>query len=389
MSPGPSVEALDHSAREALAAPGHHFRVPLGRKKDEIEPVSDEGIKHRVGFAGTVARAFLRSLSRKYTKRYLARRIVNMLLVLFVVLALNFILPRLMPGNFIQIFVQSLEREHPGANVQVISQRIEALYGINLPYWAQFLHYIQQIISFTPNFGPSFAYYPTSSWFIVTYALEWTLILLGTSQAISWVIGIFLGTYMAMHKDKTVDRVLQPGLYFLNTIPPFWLGLIFILVFAIDLRILPASGAYQVTPDLVGVITHMILPTAVIIAVTLPSHALVVRGVTLEVLSSDFVTVSKAQGLRWRTFYGRVLRNSMLPSLTNLFLSVGFLIGGIFTVEYTFSYPGMGTVIATAIFNEDYPVIQASLYVTTLVVLLCNLAADLLYPIVDPRVSYT
>lgn len=361
----------------------------MGRKKGETEPVSDEGIKHSRGFTAPVAWAFLRSLARKYTKRYLARRIANMILVLFVVLALNFILPRMMPGNFLQIFVQTLEREHPGANVQVLSQRIAALYGINLPYWAQFLHYIQQIVSFTPNFGPSFAYYPTSSWFIVSYALEWTLILLGTSQAISWVVGIFLGTYMAMHKDKTVDKVLQPGLYFLNTIPPFWLGLIFILVFAIDLRVLPASGAYQVTPDLVGVITHMILPTAVIIAVTLPSHALVVRGVTLEVLSSDFVTVSRAQGLRWRTFYGRVLRNSMLPSLTNLFLSVGFLIGGIFTVEYTFSYPGMGTVIATAIFNEDYPVVQASLYITTLVVLLCNLAADLLYPIVDPRVSYT
>ena len=336
-----------------------------------------------------MVRAFLRSLARKYTKRYLARRIANMFLVLFVVLTLNFVLPRMMPGNFLQIFVQTLEREHPGANVQVLSQRIASLYGINLPYWAQFLHYIQQIISFTPNFGPSFAYYPTSSWYIVSYSLEWTLILLGTSQAISWVIGILLGTYMAMHKDKTVDRVLQPGLYFLNTIPPFWLGLIFILIFAIDLRVLPASGAYNVTPDPVGVITHMVLPTAVIIAVTLPSHALVVRGVTLEVLSSDFVTVSKAQGLKWRTFYGRVLRNSMLPSLTNLFLSVGFLIGGIFTVEYTFSYPGMGTVIATAVFNEDYPVVQAALYITTLVVLLCNLAADLLYPIVDPRVSYT
>jgi peptide/nickel transport system permease protein len=312
-----------------------------------------------------------------------------MLLVFFVVLALNFVLPRMMPGNFIQVFVQSLEREHPGVNTQVLAQRIESLYGINLPYWAQFLRYIQQIVSLTPNFGPSFVYYPTNAWFVVTYALTWTLVLLGTSQAISWIIGIFLGTYMAMHKDKTVDRMLQPGLYFLNTIPPFWLGLIFILIFAIDLRILPASGAYYVTPTLVGVVVHMILPTAVIVAVTLPSHALVVRGVTLEVLSSDFVTVSKAQGLSSRTLYARVLRNSMLPSLTNLFLSIGFLIGGIFTVEYTFSYPGMGTVIASAIFSEDYPVIQAALYVTTMVVLVCNLAADLLYPIIDPRVSYT
>jgi peptide/nickel transport system permease protein len=335
-----------------------------------------------------VATDFLRSLARKYTKRYLAKRIINMLIVFFAVLVLNFVLPRMMPGNFIQIFVQQLERTHPGTNTQVIAQRVEALYGINLPYYAQFLNYVRQIVSFNPNFGPSFAYFPTNAWYLVSYALTWTLILLGTSQVISWVTGIFLGIYMAMHKDKLLDRVLQPGLYFLNTIPPFWLGLIFILVFAIDLRLLPASGAYDVTPTLVGVISHMILPTAVIIAVTLPSHALVVRGVTLEVLSSDFVTVSKAQGLSGRTLYGRVLRNSMLPSLTNLFLSIGFLIGGIFTVEYTFSYPGMGTVIATAIFNEDYPVIQAALYVTTLVVLLSNLAADLLYPIIDPRVSY-
>lgn len=340
-------------------------------------------------FTEGVVKSFLRSLARKYTKRYLARRILNMLLVLFAVLALNFVLPRMMPGNFIQSFVFSLERNHPGVNTQVFAERIESLYGINLPFWAQFFRYIQEIVSLTPNFGPSFVYYPTSAWFVVTYALTWTLILLGTSQGIAWIIGIFLGIYMAMHKDKTIDRTLQPGLYFLNTIPQFWLGLIFILVFAVDLKILPASGAYYVTPTLVGVLVHMILPTAVIVAVTLPSHALVVRGVTLEILSSDFLTVSKAQGLRSRTIYGRVLRNSMLPSLTNLLLSMGFLIGGIFTVEYTFSYPGMGTVIASAIFGEDYPVVQAALYVTTMVVLLCNLAADLLYPIIDPRVSYT
>ena len=332
---------------------------------------------------------FLRSLARKYTKRYLAKRIINLFLVLFVVLALNFILPHLMPGNFVQIFVQQLEREHPGVNQAALMTRIQSLYGLNLPYYAQFLHYVQQILSFSPNFGPSFLYYPTSAWFLVTYALTWTLVLLGTSQVISWVCGIFLGIRMAMRKDKLMDRVLQPFLYFLNTVPPFWLGLIFIIVFSIDLGVLPPSGAYDVTPTLFGVIRHMILPTAVIVIVTLPSHALVVRGVTLEVLSSDFVNVSKAQGLSGRTFYGRVLRNSILPSLTNLFLSIGFLIGGIFTVEFTFSYPGMGTLIATAIFNEDYPVVQAALYVTTLVVLLSNLSADLLYPILDPRVSYT
>jgi len=294
----------------------------------------------------------------------------------------------MMPGNFIQFFVQSLERQHPGVNGAAYAARIASLYGLNLPFYAQFLHYVQEIVSLPPNFGPSFQYYPTSAWFVVFYAVTWTLLLLGLSQVISWVAGIFLGIYMAMKKDRYIDKMLQPAMYFLNTIPLFWLGLVFILIFAVDLHALPAGQAYDVTPTAGSVLVHLVLPTAVIVISSLPSHALVIRGVALEVLSSDFIQVSKAQGIRKRTFYGRVLRNSMLPSLTQLFLSIGFLIGGIFTIEYTFSYPGMGTVIANAIFNEDYPVIQAALYLTTLVVLLSNLAADLLYPVVDPRVSY-
>lgn len=312
-----------------------------------------------------------------------------MLIVFFAVLVLNFLLPRLMPGNFVQIYVQRLISEHPGVNSAALAQRVEALFGLNLPFYEQFLHYIREILSLSPNFGPSFQYYPTTAWFVVFYALTWTLILLGTSQVIAWTAGIFLGIYMAFHKDKLLDKIMQPFLYFMNTIPPFWLGLVFILVFAIGLRVLPSGQAYDVTPTFFSVLTHLVLPTAVLVVVTLPSHALVIRSVALEVLSSDFIQVSRAQGLRNRTFYGRVLRNSLLPSITQLFLSIGFLIGGVFTVEFTFSYPGMGTVIANAVLNEDYPVIQAALYLTTVVVLLSNLAADLLYPLVDPRVSYT
>ncbi|MEM0121729.1 MAG: ABC transporter permease [Thermoprotei archaeon] len=312
----------------------------------------------------------------------------TLLIALFAVLVLNFLLPRMMPANFLTLYIETLQREHPGVNAKAIAERVAALYGLNVPLYDQFLRYLREILSFDPNFGPSFQYYPTNAWTVVVYAVKWTLLLLGSSQAVSWLFGIFIGIVMAFGKDRLVDRVLQPAFYFLSTIPLFWIGLMFILVFAVYFKLLPPSGAYGIHPTLISILHHMVLPLFVIVIGTLPTHALVIRGAALEVLSSDFVQAARAQGLRRITLLNMVLKNSLLPSLTQLFLSIGYLIGGIYTVEITFSYPGMGSVIYTAISAQDYPVIQAALYLTTLVVILANLAADLLYPLVDPRVSY-
>jgi peptide/nickel transport system permease protein len=330
----------------------------------------------------------LRDIARRYSKRYIVKRLATLFVAFFAVLVLNFLLPHLMPGNFVQFYVEALSRQHPGLNIQAFTQRITALYGLNTPLYDQFLSYLRDVASLSPNFGPSLEFYPLNAWTIVTGGVVWTLLLLGLSQAISWSLGIFLGIYMAFRKGKVADKVLQPGFFFLNSIPLFWLGLILVLVFSIDLRILPATGAYTLYPTFTDILKYLILPVAVIVIGTLPSHALVIRSAALEVLSSDFVQASKAQGLRRFTLLTLVLRNSLLPSLTQLFLSIGYLIGGIYTVEIVFSYPGMGTIIYQAIITEDYPVIQAALYLTALVVILANLAADLTYPIVDPRVSY-
>jgi peptide/nickel transport system permease protein len=197
-----------------------------------------------------------------------------------------------------------------------------------------------------------------------------------------------LGIYLALHKNKFIDRLMLPAMYFVDTIPYFWLAMIFILVFAVELRVLPAGQAYTMYPTPTSILGHMILPVLTVVIGSLFHHAIVVRSSAIDIISSDFVQVMKAQGLRRRTFLGRVLRNSLLPSLTQLFLSMGLLIGGIFTIEYAFSYPGLGMVIADAALNRDYPVLQAALYLTTLVVLLSNLLADLTYPLADPRVSY-
>ncbi len=331
----------------------------------------------------------LKGLSTRYSKSYLLRRIGSLLIVFFSVLIIIFILPRTMPGNFVLNYVHQLEREHPGVNGAILAHRIEALLGYNVPIYTQFEIYLKNILSFTPNFGPSFEYYPIPAWTVVGFGITWTLLLLGTSQAISWVIGIFLGTWLSFRKNKFIDKFIQPAFYFLSSIPSFWLAMIFILIFAVDIRLFPAAGAYSTTPNVISILYHMILPVLVIVLVTLPGHTLVIRSAAVENLGSDFVQTLKAQGFSRSTILRRVMKNSFLPSITNLMLNIGYLIGGIFTVEITFSYPGMGTIIANAVLSEDYPVIEAALYITTLVILLANLAADLLYPIIDPRVSYT
>lgn len=329
-----------------------------------------------------------RGLSSRYSKAYLTKRIGAMIIVFIAVLIIIFILPRTMPGNFVLTYIRTLERRDPGANRVVIKKRIDALFGLGLPLYDQFFVYLRNILSFSPNFGPSFEYYPTSAWAVVGFGIYWTLLLLGSSQAVAWVIGIFLGTWLSFRKGKFIDKFLQPAFYFLSSIPSFWLAMLFILLFAVDIHAFPAAGAYSTTITVPSVLYHMLLPMIVIVLVSLPSHTLVIRAAAVETLGGDFVQSMKAQGFSKGAILRRVMKNSLLPSITNLMLNIGYLIGGIFTVEITFSYPGMGTIIADAVLAEDYPVIEAALYIVTLVILLANLAADLLYPLIDPRVSY-
>lgn len=304
------------------------------------------------------------------------------------VLILNFLFPHLMPGNFVETYASIISGAHHLPYGTVLA-RLERVFGKPEPLPVAFANYMKQILlTFPPNFGPSFQYYPLSAWTIVLIALKWTLLLLGLSQVIAWGFSIFIGVYLALHKNQLIDRTLQPAFYFLNSIPGFWLALMFIFIFALEMKILPPGQAYSVYPTPVSILVHMILPLAVIIITSAPSHVLVIRSAAIDVIGSDFVAATKAQGLSNRRLIARVMRNSLIPSLTQMFLSVGYLIGGIITIEYAFSYPGMGTIIAQAVSLEDFPVMQAAFYVITLVVLFSNLAADLMYPLIDPRVSY-
>ena len=328
-------------------------------------------------------------LRDRYNRKYLFNRLASLFGILIAVLVINFLLPHLLPGSFVETYATIISGAHH-LPYQQVYLRLVRIFGTPQPLPIAFVQYMEQILfTFPPSFGPSFQYFPLPAWGVVLDALKWTLLLLGTSQVIAWGSSIFLGVYLALHKDRFVDRLLQPAFYFLNSIPAFWLGLMFIFVFALDLKVLPPALAFEGAPTLSSLLVHLVLPLSVLVITSLPSHVVVIRSAAIDVLGSDFMAAGKAQGLSNRRTLLRLMRNSLIPSVTQMFLSVGYLIGGVITVEYTFSYPGMGTIIAQAVMLEDFPIMQAAFYVVTLVVLFSNLAADLLYPLIDPRVTYS
>jgi peptide/nickel transport system permease protein len=331
----------------------------------------------------------LSSLRERYSAKYVIKRLIGTVIVYFAAVLLIFIIPHLMPGNIAYEFVSRLIAENPRISYSKALQEVEREYGLNLPIWDQFLIYFKNVVlTFPPNFGSSFEYLNDSATGIILRALPFTLLLIFSSQIIAWGVSIFIGVELAMRKNKKTDKASVPVLYFLYSIPIFWLAMIMILIFALDLHLFPAIVPFSYGSPIGTILYGMALPILIVVISTIPNHTLIIRSATIDFLNSDFVVALKAEGLKDSTFRLKLMRNALLPSITQFFMQFGYLIGGIFIIESLFSLPGMGTVIITAALQYDYPVLEAGLFVTSLVMILSNLAADLLYPILDPRVSY-
>jgi peptide/nickel transport system permease protein len=331
----------------------------------------------------------LAGLKQRYSRKYIVKRVIGTVIVYFAAVMLIFVIEHLMPGNIAYDFVSRLIAENPHISYQQALQEIESEYGLNLPIYDQFVIYIRNVLfTFPPNFGTSFEYLNDPAMNIVLRALPFTLLLIVLSQLIAWGVSIFIGVELAIRKNKQTDKASVPLLYFVYSIPIFWLALIMILVFSLYLHIFPAIVPISYGSPISTILYGMTLPIIVVVISTIPNHTLIIRSATIDFLKSDFVTALRAEGLKESTFRMKLIRNALLPSITQFFMQFGYLIGGIFIIESLFSLPGMGTVIITAALEYDYPVIEAGLFVTSVVMILSNLAADLLYPLLDPRVSY-
>ena len=321
---------------------------------------------------------------------YLGRRIGFYLVTAWAAITMNFFIPRLMPGNPVQILISRLSGQGE-VNPQTVHDLTIAfgldtktgLLGQYGQYWVQLFH---------GDLGISITYYPSTVAQVVMAALPWTVVLIGTATVISYVIGTILGTLAAWRRGSVLDGLL-PATTFLYATPLFWLALVAIEVFAVKTHWFPTSGGEaQGIPIaftgqfLSSAVYHSILPALVIVVTLIASPLVGMRNMMVTTLNQDYVLVAQAKGLsQRRVMVMYAARNAILPTIANFALSLGYIVSGALLVEIVFSYPGIGYILLQAVSNEDYPLMQAVFLIITLAVLIANLLADLVYVVLDPR----
>ena len=321
--------------------------------------------------------------------RYVLNRLRFLLLTLWAVVTINFILPRLMPGNPALLMIA---RFHDLISTQAL-HALELQFGVTRqPLWVQYLAYLNNLVH--GNFGLSLTYYPVPVTTVILNSLPWTLGLAGTATLFSAVVGTFIGIHAAWKRGGALDSTLPVTTTFTGAIPHQWLGIILLYFFGFTLSWFPLGHAYSttMTPSwsaqfILNVLDHAILPGATMVIPTIGGWLLHMRNNMIQTLGDDYVIFGEAKGVKpSRLMYQYAARNAMLPSLTGFAMALGFVVGGAVLVEVVFSYPGIGYQLVNAVENEDYPLMQGLFLIIAVAVLVANFLVEILYAKLDPRV---
>lgn len=324
--------------------------------------------------------------------KYFIKKFLWYFLTLVIAVTLNFLLPRLVPGNPITVIVTQMTQGMTDSDsIKKVYETFTTEFGIDKPLGTQFLIYLKNL--FTGNLGTSFGLYPKKVNDILASAIPWTLALQLPAIITGWILGNVLGA-VAAYKKGVFDKVLFPVATFVHSIPFFTLAIIMLFIFAINLKWFPLSGGYdfQMIPQLswefIGsVIRHHTLPFLSIVLVTIGGQSIGMREMSIYELNADYVMYSKLLGIRDSKIAQYVFKNAMLPQITGLALSIGTMVGGSLICEIVFSYPGIGTWLFTAIRQLDYPLISGCTLIIAFTVLLANFMIEIVYGIVDPRIK--
>ena len=316
------------------------------------------------------------------------KRLIEYAIAFMAIVVLNFILPRLMPGDPIDaIYGNELVAMTPELRAQLRAQ-----YLLDQSIWSQFLHYLHSIAS--GDLGYSYAYKaPVID--IVTGALPWTILLVGTALFCAITIALFLGIESGWRRGERLDRYLFAIFSILNGIPGFFVGMILIIIFALNLNVLPAGGAithyagYTGSEYVIDVARHLILPATALSVTELSWIYLLMRGGIISVVNEPFVKTGRLKGLDDRTIrYRYAARNALLPVFTRIGIQISQIVAGILIIEAVFIYPGIGYLLHNALLTRDLPLIQGILLIVTISVLAINFTMDMLYPRIDPRIRH-
>ena len=332
---------------------------------------------------------------RGLTKGYVIRRVLMFFLTVWLGATIIFIIPRLSPGDPITAMVSRMMNQ--SGYVENSAQLIEAWkakFGLNEPILIQYFKYLGNLATF--DLGYSLSQFPAKVNEALGRGLPWTFGLLSIATVISFLLGNTIGALLGWRRTPRVVKTLLPITLTFTSIPPFMMGIGFIYFFAFGLNWFPFSKGYSsdVTVGwnlgfLRDLIYHGTLPALAIVVVTMGFWALGMRGMMISTDSEDFLILAQAKGLSpARIFWRYAVRNAFLPQLTALALSLGGIAGGTILVEYIFAYPGMGYIFYQSITNLDYTMIQGIAYMIILMTATAVLIIDLIYPLIDPRITY-
>ena len=321
---------------------------------------------------------------------YTLRRLVYLVPTLLGITVVTFFIINLTPGDPVTAMRAGMSqaRISPEAYEQMLS-----LYGLDKPIHVRYATWLKRLM--TLDFGDSLRNQrPVAD--LILERLPATLVLNIASLFIALLISIPLGLYSALRPNSLFDKISGAILYMLYSLPDFWVALLLIILFGVKLKLLPIFGMETIHSENLGFfehwadrIRHMVLPTVCLTYGSLAFLSRFVRGSTLEVIQQDYVRTARAKGLKEDTIvYGHVFRNTLIPILTLLGLLLPTLISGSIILEAIFSWPGIGALFYESVLARDYPTIMGLSFVTSLLVLLSTLLADLLYAWADPRVTY-
>jgi peptide/nickel transport system permease protein len=312
--------------------------------------------------------------------RYLLRRLVQGLLTLFMVTALTFFLINLSPGGPAAVM-----------NMQTTASQREALVkelGLDKPVTVRYAEWLDGAIH--GNLGSSLdSQQPVAE--LIAQRFPNTLILAAATLAVTLLLGVPLGILAAVRRGSVVDRFCTALSTVGMAIPDFWLGTILIIVFAVTLQVLPASGMVTAGADfsLTDLASHLVMPVLTLAVLMLPNIVRFTRSAMLDVLNLDYIRTAYAKGLSSRTVLVRhALRNALVPIIAIVGLIIPLLLGGSVVVESVFGWPGMGRLAVQAATDRDYTVVMGVTVVVGVIVIVVNLLTDLIYSILDPRIRH-
>ncbi|MCY0876161.1 MAG: ABC transporter permease [Firmicutes bacterium] len=321
--------------------------------------------------------------------RYFLKRLGFLIFSIWAAMTLNFILPRMMPGNPALILFGRFQGKLPPQALK----SMELEFGFShAPMIIQYFQYLGNMV--TGNWGISYTYFPLHVTSLIAQYLPWTIGAVGIATVFSAVIGTFLGIWIAWRRNGIMDRVLPIVTMFMQSIPYNWSSFVLLYIFGFSLSWLPMYHSYSANttigfngPFISSVISHGILPVVTIFISGVSGWIIGMRSNMINTLGEDYVTFAEAKGVSpRRLIFSYAARNAMLPQITSIAIVLGSVVGGSILMEQVFSYQGIGFLLNNATSSEDYPLVQGIFLIIAIVTLVLNFVIDMLYSRLDPRV---